>query len=76
MAKLIITLFALVALAAVAIASPMGIGMGHGVVTSHHSHHIGHGLMGYPGIGMMGIGHGVTMHKSYHGIYPGMGMIG
>ncbi|ODM92592.1 hypothetical protein Ocin01_14091 [Orchesella cincta] len=67
MAKFTIVLLALVVLFAVASAAPMGFGMGigHGMVSSHHVSHVGHGFMhhpfmwGYPGI----IG---------RGFYPGM----
>ncbi|CAL8136207.1 unnamed protein product [Orchesella dallaii] len=63
MAKLILAVFAVFALFAIAAAKPFGMGIGHGgMVSSHHSSHIGmgHGMMGYPMMGMMG--------------YPGMGM--
>ncbi|CAL8136211.1 unnamed protein product [Orchesella dallaii] len=74
MAKLIFILFAVFALAAAAPKPMGGMGIGHGLVSSHHVTHVGgYGMMGYPMIGMMGYP-GIIGY----GMYPkiGYGMMG
>ncbi|CAL8136205.1 unnamed protein product [Orchesella dallaii] len=76
MAKRILTVLVVVALAAIAVGAPKPMGMGGsgGMVSSHHSSHVGmgYGMMHYPMWGMMG-------YPGFFGMYPWMmkyGMMG